>query len=522
MFLTRSIRRKLVFGLALVLVMLTVMSLSGLWGLASYRNLVNDPAVDDRSVVSAADVARAVAVLRWSVPLRNGPLETPFDQDVLQARLDTAQNLCAEYRTRLNELPPGLRYNQSIAPQVIGQISEGLATLEQSLHDPAGHPPMAVLAGRLDQLGKAAVELPELPDGLRDTLRAARRDYRQGLVLVSVCASVVVVLLIGLVRFGHRQVFQPISSLHQGARRVAQGDFDYRVSINSQDEMGELAESFNLMTERFQEITADLDRQVQERSRQLVRSERLASVGFLAAGVAHEINNPLSAIQWAGESLESRLAELMSDAPDDESAVVQQYVSMIQSESERCQDITKRLLDFARSQDSAKTRQDVCPIVREVVTLITHMKKYRERRIEFDHESSCEAEISGPEIKQVALNLVANALDASGPDGHVEIQLIEHVDWIELHFTDDGCGLEADDIEHLFEPFHTTKPTGEGTGLGLSISDRIARDHGGTMDAHSQGPGMGSTFILRLPRVQERQHNLEETTRELQRVLASS
>ena len=522
MFLTRSIRRKLVFGLALVLVMLTVMSLSGLWGLASYRNLVNDPAVDDRSVVSAADVARAVAVLRWSVPLHNGPLETPFDPDVMQTRLDTAQDLCAAYRTRLNELPPGLRYNQSIAPQLIGQISEGLATLEQSLHDPAGHPPMAVLAARLDQLGRAAVELPELPDGLRDTLRAARRDYRQGLVLVSVCASVVVVLLIGLVRFGHRQVFQPISSLHQGARRVAQGDFDYRVSINSQDEMGELAESFNLMTERFQEIAADLDRQVQERSRQLVRSERLASVGFLAAGVAHEINNPLSAIRWAGESLESRLAQLMPDAPDDEAAVVQQYVAMIQSESERCQEITKRLLDFSRSQDSAKTRQDVCPIIREVVTLITHMKKYRERRIELDHASSCEAEISGPEIKQVALNLVANALDASAPDGHVAIQVVEQVDWIELHFMDDGCGLEADDIERLFEPFHTTKSTGEGTGLGLSISDRIARDHGGIIEAHSAGPGMGSTFILRLPRVQSgsTQHDTKHATRELQRVLA--
>lgn len=520
MFLTRSIRRKLVFGLAVVLVMLTIMSLSGLWGLASYRNLVNDPAVDDSSVVSAAEITRAVAGLRWSISLDNHPTSDPFDPVVLQARLDTTQYLCAAYRTQLADLPLALRRDQSVAWQMIGQIEEGLASVETSLHDPAGHPPLAHLAARLDQLGKAAVELPELPDGLRDTLLAARRDYRQGLVLVSVCAGVVVVLLIGLVRFGHRQVFQPINSLHQGARRVAQGDFQYRVSISSEDEMGELAESFNLMTERFQEFASDLDRQVQERSRQLVRSERLASVGFLAAGVAHEVNNPLSAIRWAGESLESRLAELLHDAPDDEAAIVQQYLAMIQSESERCQDITKRLLDFSRTQDSTKTRQDVCSIVREVVTLITHMKKYRERHIDFDYEAECKAEISGPEIKQVVLNLIANALDASGADGHVSVTMHEQIDWIELHFTDNGCGLDADDIERLFEPFHTTKPTGEGTGLGLSISDRIVRDHGGTIEAHSDGPGLGSTFILRLPRTQSGNHDPENATRELQRVLA--
>lgn len=520
MFLTRSIRRKLVFGLGLVLVMLTIMSLSGLWGLASYRNLVNDPAVDDSSVVSAADITRAVAELRWSIPLDGISSADRFDPGAVQSRLDTAQDLCAAYRSRLVDLPLAVRRDQSVAWQLIGQIEDGLATVEASLHDPAGHPPLAVLASRLDHLGKAAVELPELPDGLRDTLLAARRDYRQGLVLVSVCAGVVVVLLIGLVRFGHRQVFQPINSLHQGARRVAQGDFDYRVSINSEDEMGELAESFNLMTERFQEFASDLDRQVQERSRQLVRSERLASVGFLAAGVAHEVNNPLSAVRWAGESLESRLAELLRDAPDDEAAVVQQYVGIIQSESERCQDITKRLLDFSRTQDSTKTRQDVCSIVREVVTLITHMKKYRERRIDFDHITPCDAEISGPEIKQVVLNLVANALDASNADGHVSVTVHEHIDWIELHFTDDGCGLDEEDIERLFEPFHTTKPTGEGTGLGLSISDRIVRDHGGTIEAHSDGRGLGSTFILRLPRTQADRPDPEATTRELQRVLA--
>ena len=175
---------------------------------------------------------------------------------------------------------------------------------------------------------------------------------------------------------------------------------------------------------------------------------------------------------------------------------------MIQSESERCQEITKRLLDFSRNHDSAKTQQDVCFILREVLSLITHMKKYRECRVEFDRQEPCEIEISGPEIKQVALNLVANALDSTGAKGTLRVEIFEQVDWVEIHFVDDGAGMTQETIDHLFEPFYTTKPTGEGTGLGLSISDRIVGDHGGTIEARSDGPGTGSTFSVRLPRKQ--------------------
>jgi signal transduction histidine kinase len=492
----------MVAGLGLVLIMLAVLSVSGLWGLFSYRDLVNDPAIDDRSAASAADVTRAVARLRWTLPQKGGQVVETFDRDELLVRLDTARDECARYQNRLNELPTATDIGHVGTWQMIGEIEQGLSNITQWLRQSDGEKRIEDLQAELDRVEYAAAKLDELPDGLRDRLRDARRDYRSGLILISVCSGVVVLLLAGLVRFGWRQIFRPISAMHQGARRVAQGDFDYRVTVESDDEMGELAESFNLMTERFQENTANLDRQVQDRSRQLVRSERLASVGLLAAGVAHEINNPLSAIRWAGESLESRLAELLTDAPDDDSSVVQQYVAMIQSESERCQEITKRLLDFSRNHDSAKTLQDVAFILREVLSLITHMKKYRECRVEFDRQNPCEIEISGPEIKQVALNLVANALDSTDAAGTLRVELHEQVDWVEIHFIDNGAGMNQDTIDHLFEPFYTTKPTGEGTGLGLSISDRIIGDHGGTIEAHSDGEGLGSTFTVRLPRKQ--------------------
>ncbi|MDA1163891.1 MAG: ATP-binding protein [Planctomycetota bacterium] len=502
MFLTRSIRQKMVFGLSLVMVMLAVLSLSGLWGLSSYRSLVNDPAIDDRSAASAADVTRAVARLRWTLPQKGGQVIETFDRGELLVRLDRAHDECARYQRRLNELPTATHLQYAVTWQMIGEIEQRLSKITQWLREPDGDKGSDDLQAELERVEYAAAELDEIPDGLRDRLREARHDYRFSFVLISVCSGVVVLLLAALVRFGWRQIFQPINAMHQGARRVAQGDFDYRITVESDDEMGELAESFNLMTERFQETAGNLDRQVQDRSRQLVRSERLASVGLLAAGVAHEINNPLSAIRWAGESLESRFAELLADAPDDEAAVVQQYVAMIQSESERCQEITKRLLDFSRNHDSAKTQQDVGFILREVLSLITHMKKYRECRVEFDRQEPCEIEISGPEIKQVALNLVANALDSTAATGTLRVEIYEQIDWVEILFTDNGSGMSQDTIDHLFEPFYTTKPTGEGTGLGLSISDRIIGDHGGTIEARSDGEGLGSTFTVRLPRKQ--------------------
>lgn len=514
MFLTQSIRRKLVFGLAMVVVMLGVLSISGLWGLYSYRDLVNDPAIDDRYSPSAADVIASVAELKQATSSLDD-VARPVNLKLLGTKIEAARSRTRAFQNRLNDLPHAIRGQHQLAWQLIGQLEQGLANLDTVIRRHDDPERLHRIPLQIEHLVVTAVELPNLPDRLRSRLREARSDYRSSLVMVFVCSVVVLLILLGLVRFTRRQLLAPISTLHQGARRVAQGDFDYRVPSDSTDEMGELADSFNLMTERFQEIADNLDRQVQERSQQLVRSERLASVGFLAAGVAHEINNPLTAIRWTSESLESRLAELFQDRSfaAAEIAVVEQYIKMIQTESERCQEITKKLLDFSRNHDSAKAQQDVAKIIREVLTLITHMQKYRECRLEFDYEEACLIQINGHEIKQVVLNLVANALDATGVKGHVKVAIVEQVDAIEVRISDDGCGMSDEDLENLFDPFYTTKPAGQGTGLGLSISHRIVTDHGGRIEASSPGPDQGSTFVLCLPRQQAEQDNESIETR---------
>ncbi len=135
--------------------------------------------------------------------------------------------------------------------------------------------------------------------------------------------------------------------LIKGSRIVAAGDFTYRIHLDSHDEMAELGAAMNDMTSRFCTIRDDLDHQVQVRTQQVVRSEQLASVGFLAAGVAHEINNPLASIALCAESLEGRLSEMCPDGSQ-HTEVVQRYLKMIQTEAFRCKEITEKLLDFSR------------------------------------------------------------------------------------------------------------------------------------------------------------------------------
>jgi len=490
----------MVIGLGLVVVMLGALLSSGLWGLASLRAIIQD---DSLGAPAVSEVIAAIAGIRAAIPdvdhpqSRTGPLQIPDPQALQEAVLE-ARSLIAGYRSRLDS--PDLRLQKAAAWNLLAflerRLTEVQATAAQQQPLPAG-----LLRAELDQLLTTASELPELP-GIQARLDVARDDYQTALTVVWTSSIFVFLGLLGLMIFGIRCVFRPVSSLHQGARRVAQGDFSYRVKIDSDDEVGELAESFNRMAGRFEEIAASLEREVEERSRQLVRSDRLASVGFLAAGVAHEVNNPLTAIQWSAESLESRLSELLHNVADAEADVVQQYVTMIQSEAERCQAITRKLLDFSRNHDSLKACQDVVSIIREVISLITHMKKFREAEIKLNVPDQCRIEINGHEIKQVLLNLVANALDSTQGQGSVGIELCEQIDWVEIQITDDGCGLTAETIENLFQPFFTTKETGKGTGLGLSISDRIVADHGGRISASSDGPDCGSTFTVRLPRRQ--------------------
>ena len=507
MLLTRTIRRKLLLGLGIVLAMLVFLAAGSLLGLSAYKQSIRELEFEISEAPQRMQLIEQIARLQF--PLRRTPrdvIQARIQRELLLEQSEAVRDSLHDFHRRCDSLPggPDLQRQLAVMHPMLTRLEEQLDVQidrTDALEELEGRPErVAELQSRAVEMLSQAIEIPDPVDSPARSLARAKRVYRTASVTVAVSASICLLLFLFLLRQGYVWIFDPIRQLHQGALRVAHGDFDYRVQLKTRDEMAELAEAFNQMTARFQEIAGDLDRQVQERSRQLVRSERLAGVGFLAAGVAHEINNPLSAVAMAAESLESRLDEMLPGADPADRQLVEQYLRLIQKESFRCREITERLLDFSRGRDAKRESTDLTHLVGEVVAMVKYLGKYRDRTIDFPAGEACYAEVNGPEIKQVVLNLVANGLDAMRPGGQMQIQLRVQTDHVVLEIRDDGCGLSAEVMEHMFEPFFTSKQAGQGTGLGLSISHRIISQHGGTISASSPGVGQGTTFAVRLPR----------------------
>lgn len=538
-----TLKGKLLIGVGLVLAMVGTLTISSLWAILSYRDVVNDLDRNLNRVPRRSELIESIAAMLEPLQAR-----LPDDSDVcvarqwlFQERLAEAERRTGEALEKLSRLPsqPGFAQTRELALERLWEIDHRLRELrdeQRRLLDPqqAGKAKTS-LRNQVNLLQGIAAGIPDFGTSLPQLLITSRQTYRASLWWVSVSTGLVVLLLLLGFFAGRRWISRPWKKLLEGTHRVAQGKFEYRVRLGTRDEFAELADSFNRMTDRFVETRDKLQRDARELAEQLTRQERLAGLGFLAAGIAHELNNPLTAIRWTSESLLTRFATLFGNVSPQNAALVENYLKMIQSESSRCQQITAKLLDFARGGDGQRANQDLTQIIREVIQLVRAMSKYRQCEIVFDRTEPCELEINGNEIKQVVLNLVANALDAiedascqvdrrprlSGPSpmsakpsevslpsgvgtvavGRLEIRLKEFTDHVELEFQDSGCGMSADVLRKIFDPFFTTKPTGQGTGLGLPICHRIVTEHGGRLAATSAGVGLGSTFRLSLPRV---------------------
>ena len=172
---------------------------------------------------------------------------------------------------------------------------------------------------------------------------------------------------------------------------------------------------------------------------------------------------------------------------------------MIQQEALRCKDITQKLLDFSRTGDRRKDPADLTGLVRGVLEVAKHLPSSRSKVVAFEPTGYIVAPVNAQDLKSVILNLVVNSLDSMEDGGQLAIALGTAGGYAELVFTDTGCGMSADVLQNIFEPFYTKSRTGKGTGLGLFISHQIVDQHGGTITAASSGPGTGSTFTVRIP-----------------------
>ncbi len=505
----RPIRDKLLLGGLLVAAMVAALSASSFLGVYSYRRLVRALSSRAAELPLAAELDARVATLRLS---HARALATDDAVEGLLAGVRSTADALAAYESELEvgELDDMPFADRTRERETARRITDCLAGIDATLLPAAGlpnasgvfgHAALIEAAPQLERLAELTAELPTfLQQRLHDLAHEVRGRYRTLIVTTWAAAVAAVALLTAIGVLTYRWVFRPLRLLGHGSRRVAAGDFDYRIRLDTRDEMDELAHALNDMTERFQEIRDDLDRQVQLRTREVIRSEQLASVGFLAAGVAHEINNPLASIAMCAESLESRVDAL---APDEsEAQVARRYLSLIQNEAFRCKGITEKLLDFSRLGEVKRQATALAALVSDVADMLRHVGRFAGREIEIEEGQDVLVMVNPQEIKQVVLNLLVNALDSIEESGKVRVTARRSGGAGVLTLADDGCGMTGEVLDHLFEPFFTRRKAGQGTGLGLSIVHRIVTDHGGRIEASSAGPGQGSTFRVTLPLAQ--------------------
>jgi two-component system NtrC family sensor kinase len=325
-------------------------------------------------------------------------------------------------------------------------------------------------------------------------------------------AAICVITGLFVVRFVHR----PLRKLESGTHRIAAGDLGHQIEVESQDEIGELAVSFNTMSEELREAreenaawTRELEKRVEQKTKEVQRAqehvmqvEKMASVGKLAAVVAHEINNPLAGIL----TYTKLLKKWLSSAPLEESRreEVGSSLDLIETESRRCGEIVRNLLMFSRSAPMNLDWTDLNDVIDRCAMLVRHQAELSAIELRLELEPELTSVFCDPaQIEQALLALVMNAMDAmfNGTPSHggtlwMRSRSINHS--VELDVEDDGPGIPADILPQIFEPFFTTKEKGHSVGLGLAVCRGIIERHGGRIHVKSE-PGRGTRFTISLP-----------------------
>ncbi len=308
--------------------------------------------------------------------------------------------------------------------------------------------------------------------------------WRKYLVFSIISALVPNLLLVLLTV---RTLSRPLQRITVAAVQVTNGDYGTEVDLKkSNDEIGLLAESFNEMSRK---MASDIE-QLKHLNEQLIRTEKLAAMGTLSAGVAHEVNNPLAAIS-------SLIQMLQSKNGLDENA--REKLKLISTQIERITQVTRDMMDFARVRPAAKNHFNINEIIETSLRLASFDKSFQFLRLAKNYaENSPTVFADRDQLQQVFLNLFLNARDAMPDGGDLRIETFNGSDEIKIEIADSGTGIEDANLKQIFDPFFTTKPAGKGTGLGLAVCYGIITAHGGRIEAATNAAN-GTTFFITLP-----------------------
>jgi two-component system NtrC family sensor kinase len=358
------------------------------------------------------------------------------------------------------------------------------------------------------------IELGLSMDKVNESIRGAQTAAILFTLAVVIWTILVLAFIVGAVT-------KPVTELVRVTDQVSRGDMSRRVDIKRNDELGHLADTFNRMIESLQQSREEIEAynrnleqkiiqrttQLEETQAQLLQSEKMSAIGQLAAGVAHELNNPLGGIlgyaQFTLEKLQKNVPE-KTTAKEIQSYT--RYLTDIEVQARRCKTIVQNLLRFSRSSRTVDFEEvDVNKAIEETVSFVEHQLHLNQIELDIALAPGL-PRIQGNvgHLQQVFTNLIINAMHASTANSVIRVAtrfspaLGEFGGAVEVMVIDHGCGIEEENLKKIFEPFFTTKEIGKGTGLGLSVSYGIIKEHGGEITVTST-PNMGTTFTIILP-----------------------
>lgn len=391
--------------------------------------------------------------------------------------------------------------NVARAASILDELSAQQSRSGHAVHEIAIRQGLADYAALLDRLDAAsgAVSARE-PDGLAlrgtgqrllDHARAIAALERQNAlvihqrlhtILILVLAAVVLVGLV-LVIFVFRRVLGPLQQVREATQEIAQGTFAPRPAPRGPDEIRQVFEALNTM-----------EKELRKRQVQLVQAQKLSSIGTLASGIAHQLNNPLNNI--------STSAQIVSEDSGEKSALAEKMMRNITQETLRARNIVKGLLDFSRPRGFSLAPGPLAPVLQGAARLAAGQIGPN-ITVTLNVPEDLILHMDGQRLQEAFINLLLNASQAIGRrQGRIEVTATDKTEQVLITMADTGDGMSEKTLQRLFDPFFSTKPVGRGTGLGLSIVYGIIEEHGGSIRVESR-PGSGSVFFIQLPKQPE-------------------